>query len=116
MRSGRDWRRSFRRPKTGGRPRKTDMRAFAEVYGLVFAAAIVSNAVGPMLLAAIYDLTGSYTVGIRVLGIAFGLAAAITFLLPRFAEVEAAGNDKLKEHSCGGPRDGVKAAEDMIVV
>ncbi len=47
-----------------------------------------------MLLAATYDLTGSYTVGIRVLGIAFGLAAAITFLLPRFAEVEAAGNDQ----------------------
>jgi MFS family permease len=62
--------------------------AFAEIYGVVFAASIVSHTTGPMLLAATYDATGSYKLGLNVMACALGLAAAIVFFLPAFRDVE----------------------------
>ncbi|MDY6916460.1 MAG: MFS transporter [Chloroflexota bacterium] len=52
------------------------MKSFAAIYGWVLAAAAVGSGLGPILMGAVYDLSGSYTVGLVICLGAYVMAIA----------------------------------------
>lgn len=57
---------------------------FGRTYAVLFAAFTVGAANGPLMLGVLYDRDGNYDFALLLLAIIAGLAAASTFLLPRY--------------------------------
>lgn len=59
---------------------------FGRTYAVLFAAFTVGAANGPLMLGVLYDRDGNYDFALLVLAVIAGLAAASTFLLPRYKD------------------------------
>lgn len=60
-------------------------RAFGTISGLMQSLTVVGGVVAPVLMAWVYDTTGSYKTAIVLLTIIIGAALPLTFLLPKAA-------------------------------
>jgi cyanate permease len=60
------------------------LRALGELFGYLFSAYTLGVAVGPILMGAGYDSTGSYGTPLTILAIALFAATAATLTLPRY--------------------------------
>jgi MFS family permease len=60
------------------------LRALGELFGYLFSAYTLGVAVGPILMGAGYDSTGSYRTPLTILAIAMFAATAATLTLPRY--------------------------------
>ncbi|HUI40776.1 MAG TPA: MFS transporter [Terriglobia bacterium] len=61
------------------------LRSFSTLYGLTWSFYAVAGGIGPVVMGRAYDLTGSYSSLLTVLGSATALAAVLMLLLPRYS-------------------------------
>jgi MFS family permease len=63
------------------------IKAFARIYGALFAGFLIGNSVGPYLLGASYDAYHSYVVALILCAIGLAASAAAVFLLPQYPKL-----------------------------
>jgi cyanate permease len=69
------------------------LRAFGKIYGSAFAAFALAAALGPLLMGAGFDHTGSYRVPLAILLVAILLATALISSLGPYRYQAASGNE-----------------------
>jgi MFS family permease len=74
------------------------LRAFGSLYGIAFAAAAASGAVGPILLGRTFDTTGSYESLLPTLAIFVFTIALLMLTLPRYDLRTTAQSVGVREH------------------
>ncbi len=57
---------------------------YGRVYGILYAVFIIGSAVSPVLMGALYDSSGSYTIALSISIVALIIASALTLLLPKY--------------------------------
>ncbi len=62
------------------------VKSFSTLYGLTWTFYAFSGGVGPVILGRTFDLTGSYTSVLLILGFAVALAASLMLSLPRYPD------------------------------
>jgi len=62
------------------------LRAFSTLYGLTWTFYAAAGAIGPVILARAFDLSGSYASLLTLLAAALGIAAIANLLLPRYSD------------------------------
>ena len=60
------------------------LRAYGEIYGMVFGVTLLAQSCGPLLLSIGRDYTGSYAAGLAGVAIALAIAALLILLLPAY--------------------------------
>jgi MFS family permease len=66
------------------------LRAFSTLYGLTWTFYAIAGAIGPVILGRAFDLTGSYTSLLRLLGLVMLPAAGLMLFLPRYPQMAKA--------------------------
>jgi MFS family permease len=74
------------------------LRAFGTLYGIAFAAAAASGAVGPVLLGRVFDTTGSYASLLPKLALFVFTVALLMLTLPRYEPRTAAQSVGVRAH------------------
>ncbi|HEY6290834.1 MAG TPA: MFS transporter [Terriglobia bacterium] len=65
------------------------LKSFSTLYGLTWTFYAVAGGLGPVILGRAFDLTGSYTSLLTLLGFAMAVAAALMLLLPAYSKSPA---------------------------
>ncbi|TAL76947.1 MAG: MFS transporter [Burkholderiaceae bacterium] len=70
------------------------LKSFGEIYGYLFASFMIGNAVGPYVMSLSFDMTGSYHVGLAILGVALLVGSATVLSLGeyRYPQVKRQGS------------------------
>lgn len=70
------------------------LKSFGEIYGYLFASFMIGNAVGPYVMSLSFDMTGSYHVGLAILGVALVVGSATVLSLGeyRYPQVKRQGS------------------------
>ena len=60
------------------------LRAYGEIYGVVYGATVAASAFGPFLAGVSFDLSGSYTMALAAISVAISLCVILVLLLPAY--------------------------------
>ena len=60
------------------------MKAYGEIYGLLYCASVIGSAIGPLVMASVFDTTGDYRLAIAAFAVGMGLCLLLNMTLTRF--------------------------------
>jgi MFS family permease len=60
------------------------MKAYGEIYGLLYCASVIGSAVGPLIMAAVFDGAGDYRPAMAAFAVGMGICLLLNLTLSRF--------------------------------